>query len=206
VSHSTDRRLSKDCPVSAALTEDDKPQSVAALAYISGEEIGAIERLLARHGGGFDGSAGPVRSIASRTCDLLGTAARVAELVHPELQLAERVERLNLRLTLGITGVAVDLARYAGGDLTRGDYRRLTAAGLSGCDNILNAEDDALLSCVGGDEGRLAVLRTGGWLFQRSWLVRLSNSENCLYGPAQPTLTCLFSRFYNLRVLQVRER
>ena len=143
-------------------------RAVAALAYVSGEEIGAIERLLARHGGGFDGSAGPVRSIASRTCDLLGTAARVAELVHPELQLGERVERLNLRLTLGITGVAVDLARYAGGDLTRGDYRRLTAAGLSDCDNILNAEDDALLSCVGGDEGRLAVLRTATEKYARA--------------------------------------
>ena len=88
--------------------------------------------------------------------------------MHPELQLGERVERLNLRLTLGITGVAVDLARYAGGDLTRGDYRRLTAAGLSDCDNILNAEDDALLSCVGGDEGRLAVLRTATEKYARA--------------------------------------
>ena len=135
-------------------------RAVAALAYISGEEIGEIERLLARHGGGFDGSAGPVRSIAARTCDLLGTAGRVAELLHPELQLGERVERLGLRLTLGITGAAVELARYARGNLARGDYRRLTAARLCGCDEILNADDEALLLCLDGDEARLAVLRS----------------------------------------------
>jgi helicase len=135
-------------------------RAVAALAYVSGEEISEIERLLARHGGGFDGSAGPIRSIASRTCDLLGTAARVAELVHPDLQLGERVERLNLRLTLGITGAAVELARYAGGDLSRGDYRRLIAAGLCDFESILTAEDEALLACVDGNRGRLGILRS----------------------------------------------
>ena len=42
-------------------------RAVAALAYVSGEEIREIERLLARHGGGaFDGAAGPIRSIAAR--------------------------------------------------------------------------------------------------------------------------------------------
>ena len=55
-------------------------RAVAALAYVSGQEISEIERLLARHGGAFDGAAGPVRGVASRTCDLLGAAARVAEL------------------------------------------------------------------------------------------------------------------------------
>ncbi len=69
---------------------------LAALAYFSGEEINVIERMLARHGGGFDGAAGPVRSIAGRTADLLGTAARVAELLHPGLQFGDRVERLTV--------------------------------------------------------------------------------------------------------------
>ena len=140
-------------------------RAVAALAYVSGDEISEIERLLARHGGGFDGSAGPIRGIASRTCDLLGTAARVAELVHPDLQLGERVERLNLRLTLGITGAAVDLARYAGGGLLRGDYRRLIAAGLINCESITAADDEALLSCLDGNRSRLTVLRSAAERF-----------------------------------------
>ena len=44
-------------------------RAVAALAYVSGEEIGAIERLLARHGGGFNGfrvpSAALLRALAT---------------------------------------------------------------------------------------------------------------------------------------------
>ncbi len=96
---------------------------------------------------------------------LLGTAARVAELLHPKLQLGERVERLNLRLTLGITGAAVELARHAGGELTRGDYRRLTAARLCRCDEILKVEDAALLSCLDCDKKRLAIVRAAAERF-----------------------------------------
>jgi replicative superfamily II helicase len=135
-------------------------RAVAALAYVSGQEIGEIERLLARHGGPFDGSAGPVRAVAGRTCDLLGTAARVSELLHPELRLGDRVERLNLRLTLGIPAAAVDLARYAGAELTRGDYRRLVAAGLCGNKQVTAAAEDALLACLDANRRKLAVVRS----------------------------------------------
>ena len=79
-------------------------RAVAALAFVSGQEINEIERLLARHGGSFDGAAGPVRSVAARTCDLLGTAARVAEILHPELDFGDRIDRLALRLTLACQG------------------------------------------------------------------------------------------------------
>ncbi|TIQ41876.1 MAG: hypothetical protein E5X49_17225 [Mesorhizobium sp.] len=37
-------------------------RAVAALAYVSGQEIGEIERVMAKHGGPFDGAAGPVRN------------------------------------------------------------------------------------------------------------------------------------------------
>jgi hypothetical protein len=63
------------------------------------------------------------------------------------------------RFTLGITGAAVGLARHAGGELRRGDYRRLTAARLCSCDEILKAEDAALLSCLDFDKKRLAIVR-----------------------------------------------
>jgi replicative superfamily II helicase len=135
-------------------------RAVAALAYTSGQEMGEIERLLARHGGPFDGTAGPIRSIASRTCDLLGAAARVAELLHPDLVLGERVDRLNLRLTLGIPGSAVNLARHAGAELARGDYRRLDAAGLIAHEPIAGAADEVLLECLDADRRRLAVVRS----------------------------------------------
>jgi len=128
--------------------------------YISGQEIGEIERLLARHGGPIDGAAGPVREVASRTCDLLGAAARVAEFLHNGLQFGDRIERLNLRLTLGIPGPAIDLARYAGVELTRGDYRRLVAARLCGHEEIAAADDQTLLACLDTDGRRLAVVRS----------------------------------------------
>jgi hypothetical protein len=135
-------------------------RAVAALAYVSGEEMGQIERLLARHGGLFDGAAGPIRNVAARTCDLLGTAARVAELLHNGLEFGNRIERLSLRLTLGIPAAAVDLARNAGPKLTRGDYRRLVAAGLCGCETIGDADDSSLLACLDADRRRLAALRS----------------------------------------------
>jgi helicase len=134
-------------------------RAVAALAYVSGQEISEIERLLARHGGLFEGAAGPVRGVAARTCDLLGAAARVAELLHPGLELGDRTERLSLRLTLGIPGPAVALARYVGTELPRGDYRRLVAARLCSHEQIAAAGDEALLACLDGDRRRLAVLR-----------------------------------------------
>jgi helicase len=135
-------------------------RAVAALAYVSGQEISEIERLLARHGGPFDGAAGPVRGVAARTCDLLSVAARVAELLHTGLQFGDRIERLNLRLTLGIPGPAVDLARHAGLDLTRGDYRRLVTAGLCVHEDIAAAGDKMLLACLDEDGRRLAVVRS----------------------------------------------
>lgn len=135
-------------------------RAVAALAYVSGQKINEIERMLARHGGVFDGAAGPVRSVSARTCDLLGTAARVAEILHPDLTFDDRIERLSLRLTLGVPAAIVDIARHAGIELTRGDYRRLVTARLSGHEAIAAASDDALLACLDGDRRRLAVVRT----------------------------------------------
>jgi helicase len=135
-------------------------RAVAALAYVSGQEMSDIERLLARHGVGFDGAAGPVRGTAARTCDLLGVAARAAEILQPELRFGDRIERLSIRLTLGISPTMVDLARYASADLTRGDYRRLAAAGLHMPAAITTAGDEDLLVYLDGDRRRLNVLRS----------------------------------------------
>jgi helicase len=157
-------------------------RAVAALAYVAGQEIGEIERLLGRHGGGsFDGAAGPVRGVSARTCDLLGIAARVAELLHPNIEFENRIERLSLRLTLGIPGPAVDLARYAGAELPRGDYRRLVAAGLCDDRTIAAACDDALLACLDGDRRRLSIVRSAA-------AALASAKEEASNQPSPPTL------------------
>ena len=59
-----------------------------------------------------------------------------------------------------IPGPAVDLARFAGAELTRGDYRRLVAARLCAHEDIAAADDETLLACLDADHRRLAVVRS----------------------------------------------
>ena len=75
----------------------------------------------------------------------MATTARVAEILHPEFDLEDRVRRLTMRLTLGIPAAAVDLAREAGAELLRGDYCALAKANL--CDEAsIAAAPDAVCS------------------------------------------------------------
>src|SRR6266568_4023581 len=118
-----------------------------------------IERAMGKFGGAFDGSAGPIRSVTSRTCDVLPMIARAAELLHAGLDLEERVARLLLRLDLGIQGPAVDLARFTQRALDRADYRRLSEAGLTTREALAEAEDRVLLPLLGNDRRKVAVVR-----------------------------------------------
>src|SRR5258708_37693551 len=77
-------------------------KAVACLYYISATPMEEIERAVTQFGGAFDGSAGPIRSVTSRTCDVLQVIARAAELLHAGLDLLHRTDRLLLRLDLGI--------------------------------------------------------------------------------------------------------
>lgn len=135
-------------------------RTVAALAYVSGQDMTAIEQMLRKHGGpGWDGSAGPIRSISTRTCDIIGSAARIAEILHPGVELCARCERLRIRLNLGIPASVVDLGREAGQELSRGDYLALAAANLTTSSQILAATDDQILACVENNKNRLETIR-----------------------------------------------
>jgi hypothetical protein len=106
-------------------------KAAACLLWISDRSMTAIETALTQHGGAPDGAAGPVRAVASRTCDLLPAVARVATFLHPGLDLKDRVPRLLVRLELGIQPGTVEIAGHAGGRLTRGDYQELLKARLT---------------------------------------------------------------------------
>ncbi|MDP9473321.1 MAG: hypothetical protein M3Q71_22100 [Chloroflexota bacterium] len=134
-------------------------KSVACLMWITDRPIVEIEKVLTQFGGSFDGAAGPVRSVATRSCDLLPTVARVAELLHPGLDLAERQARLLTRLELGVPGSLVDLARLTGSRLTRGDYLRLYRAGLTSMEAIEDSSDEQLLQLLGANEEKLGQVR-----------------------------------------------
>lgn len=137
-------------------------KAVACLLYISGKAMNEIEKVLMQFGRVFDGAAGPIRGVSARTCDLMPVAARVAEILHPTLDLGDRVRRLAIRLTYGIPGAAVDLAQIAGGELLRGDYCRLASAKLCEPDAIKTASDDQILACVDKDKRKLKLIREAG--------------------------------------------
>ena len=147
--------------VSAVAQDTARAKKAAAcLYYMSGMGMEEIEKAMSRFGGAFDGSAGPIRSVTSRTCDVLPMIGRNAELLHAGLDLEQRVSRLVMRLDFGIQGPVVDLARFAERNLDRADYRRLCDARLTGSDTLAAAEDRVLLSLLGEDRKKLDALRS----------------------------------------------
>lgn len=132
-------------------------KTVACLLWITDRPIAEIEGILTQFGGRFDGAAGPMRSVASRTGDLLPTVVRTAELLHPGLDLAERQVRLLARLEFGIPGSLVDIARFAGSRLTRADYLQLLRLG--SIDDIEDSDEEALIVALGGSSAKLEEVR-----------------------------------------------
>jgi hypothetical protein len=134
-------------------------KAAGCLFWVSAMPINQIEMALTQHGGAFDGAAGPVRSVSARTCDLLPAVARVATILHPELDLTERVPRLLVRLELGVVSAAVPLGRHAGARLGRGDYQELVKASLTTPDAMEAVGEEELLTCVGGDPEKAQAVR-----------------------------------------------
>ncbi len=123
-------------------------KAAACLLWITDWPMTRIEDTMTQFGGKFDGAAGPIRSVAARTCDLLPTVIRVAELLHPDLHLGDRGARLLARLTVGVPGEIVELAGEIGNRFDRSDYQALLRAGLSSIAALENATDDALRECL----------------------------------------------------------
>jgi len=130
-------------------------KTVACLLWISDRPL---EQILTQFGG-LGGAAGPVRSVASRTVDLLPTVARAAELLHPGLDLSQRTSDLLLRIEVGLPRGVIQLARRVGNTLVRGDYLQLMRAGLVTPETIGAADDRVVLSCLGGSTQKLRGLR-----------------------------------------------
>lgn len=132
--------------------------AAACLLWISKIPLAEIERTLTQFGRSSD-AAGPVRSVSSRTRDLVPIVAKIAELRHEGLVLDDRVQRLLARLEVGASSSAAYLAMMVGGRLSRADYQVLDEAGLAAPEAIEQAEDETLLRCLEGDSTKLGVLR-----------------------------------------------
>lgn len=136
-------------------------KAVGCILFISGKPMSEIETVLMQFDRNED-AAGPVRSTSARTCDLIAVAGRVAEILHPELQLGDRVPRLAFRLTHGIAGAAVNLARELNTGLLRGDYVRLVQAGMTSPGALEAADDAVLLACLDNDADKARAVRAAG--------------------------------------------
>lgn len=135
-------------------------KAVACLLFVTETSMVDIEQIVVRHGGGgFLGSAGAVRQITSRTCDVLPAVARIAEVLHPQLDLVERLNRLLVRLEIGLPSDAANLALNAGAQLTRGDYFALIQMDIINVDHLETADDATVLQALNGDQGKLNVVR-----------------------------------------------
>ncbi|HYT41120.1 MAG TPA: DEAD/DEAH box helicase, partial [Methylomirabilota bacterium] len=134
-------------------------KTVACLLWITDKPLAEIEATMTQFGGGLDGAAGPIRSLRSRTCDVLQTVVSIAETLHPGLDLSDRAKRLLVRLEFGIPAISVDLAFQTGNALTRGDYQKLIHAGLASIEAIENSTDDTLLACLNHTKDKVTLIR-----------------------------------------------
>lgn len=134
-------------------------KAVACLLWMSDMPLSVIEQSLTQFGGSPNGAAGAIRSVSRRTADLLPTVLRVAEIIHPDVDLAEHRTRLLARLELGIPAAATDLGMHVGNQLTRSDYQRLLRAELIDIDVIERSDDQQLLDLLSGNADKLAAIR-----------------------------------------------
>lgn len=134
-------------------------RAVACLCWMSDLPLVDIERHLTQFGGAFDGAAGAIRSTAARTRDLFPVTVRVAQLLHPSLDLQMREQRLLARLEAGISATMVEVAMVLGTELSRGDYQRLEARGMNTVDALDTAKETDLLLVLGGDRQKMSSVK-----------------------------------------------
>lgn len=134
-------------------------KTAGCLLWITGRPIAEIEKVMTQFGGAFGGAAGPIRSVSTRTADFLPAVAKVASVIHPSLELTDRVTRLVARLETGVSGEVAEIARRVGSRITRGEYQMLVQKGFVSPEAIDSASEGDLLQCLGADQEKVKILR-----------------------------------------------
>ncbi|OGG39683.1 DEAD/DEAH box helicase [Candidatus Jorgensenbacteria bacterium RIFCSPLOWO2_01_FULL_45_25b] len=133
-------------------------KAVACLLWITDKPLVEIENVLMQFDRA-DTAAGAIRSVSARVCDVLSTVARIAELLNPGFDLAARVERLLVRLEIGIPAGVVELGSIFGRVFNRGDYLCLMKNGITTKEAFEAAKEDALLQCLENNREKLAAAK-----------------------------------------------
>ncbi len=132
---------------------------VAAMRWIEGVEMDAIERELLQHHR-EDDAAGAIRSVAERTRDFVPVLGRIVQALGiADLEESALFDDLRIRLELGLPEGAVDLARFLGNRCTRADYLRLLRAGLRTEDAIAACTDEVLIATL-VDPAKVSTVRS----------------------------------------------
>jgi replicative superfamily II helicase len=132
-------------------------KAVACLLWTNGVPAGQLEQTVMQHWKDRN-AIGPVRAVASRTHDVIGTIVSIATELHPTADLTRLASLLPAQLELGISTGHAPLA-IAGADLQREHYLRLAQGGLANAEAILQVDDETLLDLLGGDSQRFNRLR-----------------------------------------------
>lgn len=122
--------------------------SVACLTWVTNDTLEDIEQYLTRHLPDRN-MAGAIRSLATRTQDLLPAVMEILHALEPQHDYSAEVGKLLIRLELGIPGDTVDVARLMGAQLSRGQYLQLRRQGLHQLEALVAASEDDLAPIVG---------------------------------------------------------
>ncbi len=162
------RRNSVPSPVLNALhreiVEQGQPvmrakRAATCLLWVAGRSLLQMETDLTQFGGRSNGISGPIRQTTARTTDVLPLVGKIAALLHPGIDFSERIERLLVRMEVGVTGQVVELARHAMTLLTRKEYEMLTVAKLASVDDLSAAEDALVLAALAGRTAALVAVK-----------------------------------------------
>lgn len=133
-------------------------KTVACLLWITDKQLVEIENVLMQFDRA-DTAAGAIRGVSARVCDVLPTVAKITELLNPGLDLATRIERLLVRLEIGIPAGVVELGSIFGRIFNRGDYLCLLKNSITSKDSFEGAREDLLLQCLENDQDKLAAAK-----------------------------------------------
>lgn len=129
----------------------------AVLMWIQGVELTAMEQSLLQHMAESN-AAGPIRSTAERTRDLLGVVARIAQLVCRGGDMTTiATDELSARLEIGVPADVSWLVVIVKRQLDRGDYLSLTRIGLGSAEAIESAPEPVLERAVAAESKRRLV-------------------------------------------------
>jgi hypothetical protein len=132
----------------------------AVLMWLEGVDLNGIEASLLRHLPG-DNAAGPIRSTAERTRDLIGVVSKIATLVSSDRSApAVDIDDLSTRLEIGVPKDMLWLVKRLRRTLERGDYLSMRRAGLTNLDSQQKCDDKTLAKIISSSSKRTKILET----------------------------------------------